>query len=45
MKRLERCFCVAGKNVNFYAKKSSQVAASGRFRHDHARKSIRFVWH
>ena len=29
-------FCVAGKNVNFYAKKSNQVAASGRFRHDHA---------
>ena len=28
--------CVAGKNVNFYAKKSNQVAGSGRFRHDHA---------
>ena len=36
--------CVVGKNVNFYAKKSSQVAASGRFRHDHAGKNISFVW-
>ena len=32
-------FCVAGKNVNFYAKKSNKVAASGRFIHDHARKT------
>ena len=36
--------CVAGKNVNFYAKKSNQVAASGGFRHNHQRKNIPFVW-
>ena len=36
--------CVAGKNVNFYVKKSNQVAASGRFRYDHAGKNIPFVW-
>ena len=28
--------CVAGKNVNFYAKKSNKVAASGRFKYYHA---------
>ena len=38
-------FCVAGKDVNFYTKKSNQVTASGRFRLDHARKNIPFVWH
>ena len=30
--------------MNFYAKKSNQVAASGRFRQDHAGKNIFFVW-
>ena len=38
-------FYVARKNVNFSVKKSNQVTASGRFRHDHARKNIPFVWH
>ena len=37
-------FCVLGKHVNFYAKKSNQVAASGSFGHDHAIKNIPFVW-
>ena len=36
-------FCVAGKNVNFYVKKSNQVAASGRS--NHAKKNVSFVWH
>ena len=36
--------CVAGKNVDFYVKTSNQVAALGRFRHDHAGKNIPFVW-
>ena len=31
-------FCMARKNKNFYAQKSNQVAASGRFRHDHVTK-------
>ena len=42
-KQLERRLCVAGKNVNFYVKKSNQVAASGKFRHHHA-GLIPFVW-
>ena len=38
-------FCVADNTVNFYVKKSNQIAASDRFRHDHAGENIPFVWH
>ena len=41
----EAAGAVEGKNVNFYAKRSNQVAVLGRFRHDHARKNIPFVWY
>ena len=45
MKQLEQCFLCGRKEREFLCKKFNQVAASGKFRHDHARKNILFVWH
>ena len=45
MKQAEWCLCVAEKDVNFYARKSSQVAASVGFGKDRAITNIPFVWH